>query len=366
VSNQPPIPSPARPPRPATRTPLVFLAMAGACVVAAGVGGYVAQSHRQAEIPTVEARPAQPRPAPAATLPSAPVTATPAAPAVPTPDAAGTPVPARSAEVEAASPVRPASVPAAEPVEKPTPGHKPSDANAPRTARVAAAGPAPQTHAPAPPARTADPAPAVEMPAPEPIPVADAQPPVPADAARSQAAKVSIAETFVIPADSVIGLELEHSVSSETAQPEDRVDARVARDVKIDGAVVIPAGSRVRGAVVRVENGGRFKERGRIEIRFHTLVLAGGDTQSIATDPLFREGENVGRKAGARIGASAAGGAIIGAIFGGEKGAAIGAAAGAGAGTAATAAQKPSEARFRAGAVVTVRLTAPLSITVEQ
>jgi hypothetical protein len=177
---------------------------------------------------------------------------------------------------------------------------------------------------------------------------------------------VSIAETFVIPADSVIGLEIEHSVSSETAQLEDRVDARVTRDVKVDGTVVIPAGSRVRGAVTRVENGGRFKERGRIEIRFHTLVLPGGDTQSIDTDTLFREGDDVGRKTGARIGASAVGGAILGAIFGGEKGAAIGAAAGAGAGTAVTAAQKQSEARFRAGAVVTVRLAAPLSITVQQ
>lgn len=173
-------------------------------------------------------------------------------------------------------------------------------------------------------------------------------------------------QTLTIPADAVIGLELEQSVSSETAQIEDRVDARVTRDVKIDGTTVIPAGSRVRGAVTRVENGGRFKERGRIEIQFHTLVLADGDTHSISTDALFREGESVGRKASAKIGASAAGGAIIGAIFGGEKGAAIGAAAGAGAGTAVTARQKPSEARFRAGSVVTVRLTAPVSITVQQ
>ncbi len=187
-----------------------------------------------------------------------------------------------------------------------------------------------------------------------------------AQSSGSTSTQVSIADTFVIAADSVIGLEIEHSISSETAQPEDRVDARVARDVKVDGTVVIPAGSRVRGEVTRVETGGRFKERGRIEIRFHTLVLADGDAHAIATDTLFREGENVGRKTGARIGATAAGGAIIGAIFGGEKGAAIGAAAGAGAGTAVTAAQKPSEARFRAGSVVTVRLAEPLSITVQQ
>jgi hypothetical protein len=206
------------------------------------------------------------------------------------------------------------------------------------------------------------------MAAPEPVAaVVEAAPAAqPEPAGRPSAARVSISETFTIPADSVVGLEIETNVSSQTAQVEDRVDARVTRDVKIDGTTVIPAGSRVRGDVVRVEHGGRFKERARLGIAFHTLVLPDGEALDIVTDPVFREGEEVGRKAGTRIGASAAGGAIIGAIFGGEKGAAIGAAAGAGAGTAVTAAQKPSEARFRAGSVVTVRLIAPVSITLEQ
>jgi hypothetical protein len=349
--------------------------------VAAGVGGYVAQSHRQTELPTVEARPAQPQTADPVAVPvTAPAAATPAsAPrsaaataGVPATSPATTAVPVEAAPAVASpgaagpapGPARRASAPAREPVEKPR-VQKPSDAGTPSAARVAVANPAPPIQAP-PPARTAEPAPAVEMPAVDPPAVADAGPPAPVEPVARPQAQVTIADTFTIPADSVIGLEIEHNVSSETAHPEDRVDARVTRDVKIDGTVVIPAGSRVRGAVTRVETGGRFKERGRIEIRFHTLVLPDGDSQSIATDTLFREGENVGRKTGARIGATAAGGAIIGAIFGGEKGAAIGAAAGAGAGTAVTAAQKPSEARFRAGSVVTVRLTAPVSITVQQ
>ena len=362
MSTQPPFPSPARPTRPAARTPVAFLAIAGACVIAAGVGGYVAQSHRTVELPAVEARPAQTAPAAAAQAPSAPSAVT--APA--TAETAAIPAPTDADEPQARS-ARPAS--ASEPVEKPVKAHKPSDANEPRTARVASAAPATQSNTPSAP-RTPEPASAVEAPASEPPAVADAQTPAapaePVAKPQQQAAKVEISETFTVPADSVIGLELEQTVSSETAQPEDRIDARVTRDVKVDGTTVIPAGSRVRGVVTRVENGGRFKDRGRIEIRFHTLVLAGGDTQSIATDPLFREGESVGRKSSARIGASAAGGAIIGAIFGGEKGAAIGAAAGAGAGTAVTATQKPSEARFRAGSVVTVRLTAPVMVTVQQ
>jgi hypothetical protein len=369
---QPPTPSPARPTRPSTRTPLIFLALAIVCVIAAGVGGYVAQSPRQTGLPTVEARPAQPSTVPAAkptpvseaaeassaaaepAQASDAVEATAAAAAAPVEAVPATPAPA---DATASLPKR-----SSPPVKKVVPAHEPSDATAPRIARVAPAVQAP----PSPPARSADPAPAIEMPSPEPPAVAEAPPVPPTEPLARPAARVSVSDTFVVPADSVIGLELEHSVSSETAQLEDRVDARVTRDVKIEGTTVIPAGARVRGAVTRVENGGRFKERGRIEIRFHTLVLADGDTQPIATDALFREGENVGRRTGARIGASAAGGAIIGAIFGGEKGAAIGAAAGAGAGTAATAAQKPSEARFRAGSVVTVRLRAPVSITVQQ
>jgi hypothetical protein len=372
VSTQPPTPSPARASRPAARTPLVFLAIAGASVAAAGVGGYVAQSQRQAEGTTVEARPAQPaRATAAATVPAG-------ASETPTPTHEAPPVTSMSSPVEpsytvSSAPAEPVqtrtSRATVQPRRAPEPGERrrrePAVPHA-RSARVAATAPVTQPVAP-PQARTAEPAPAVEMPAPDPPAVVEATPPPPIEpAVKPQSAQVSIADTFVIPADSVIGLEIEHSVSSETAQPEDRVDARVARDVKVDGTVVIPAGSRVRGEVTRVENGGRFKERGRIEIRFHTLVLADGDSLTIETDPLFREGENVGRKAGARIGATAAGGAIIGAIFGGEKGAAIGAAAGAGAGTAVTAAQKPSEARFRAGSVVTVRLTSPVSIAVQQ
>ena len=174
-------------------------------------------------------------------------------------------------------------------------------------------------------------------------------------------------QTFVVPADAVMGLEIEHSISSETARIEDRVEARVTRDVRGEGNVVlIPAGTRVRGEVTLVEGGGKFKDRARLAIKFHTLLLTDGQSVPIATDPLVREGDGVGQRTSTRIGASAAGGAIIGAIFGGQKGAAIGAAAGAGAGTAATAASRPSEARCRAGSVVTVRRTAPGSITIEQ
>src|SRR5580765_6283108 len=83
-------------------------------------------------------------------------------------------------------------------------------------------------------------------------------------------------EELVVSADSVIGLQTENRISSETARVEDRVEARVTRDVKVSDHVAIPAGSRAIGSVMQVERGGKFKEKARLGIRFHTLVLADG------------------------------------------------------------------------------------------
>jgi hypothetical protein len=173
-------------------------------------------------------------------------------------------------------------------------------------------------------------------------------------------------EELMIPADSVIGLRLEDSISSETARVEDRIEARVSRDVRINGEVAVPAGTRARGNVTLVEQGGKFKERARLGVRFHTLVLADGSTIPIQTETIYRDGQEVAKGSATKIGAGAAAGALIGAIFGGGKGAAIGAAAGGGAGTAAAAAGQRSQATLAAGSTVTVRLSSPATVTIEK
>ena len=73
----------------------------------------------------------------------------------------------------------------------------------------------------------------------------------------------------------------------ESARVEDRVDARVTRDVKVGDRVAIPAGARAIGSVMQVERGGKFKERARLGIRFHTLVLADGTRIPIATETIY-------------------------------------------------------------------------------
>ena len=84
----------------------------------------------------------------------------------------------------------------------------------------------------------------------------------------------------------------------------------------------------MEGSVTVVEKGGKFKERARLGIRFHQVVLADGTRMNITTDTIYRYGDAPGNSSAAKVGGGAVAGAILGAILGGAKGAAIGAAAG--------------------------------------
>jgi hypothetical protein len=189
----------------------------------------------------------------------------------------------------------------------------------------------------------------------EPVAVPELPPPPPP----------STYEELVVSADSVIGLQSETTVTSDHARVEDRVEARVTRDVKAGDRVAIPAGTRVIGAVSQVERGGKFGERARLSVRFHTIVLADGTRFPISTDAIYRDGAAPGKESAAKIGGGSAVGAIIGAIVGGAKGAAIGGIAGAGAGTAAVVAGDRNPATIRAGEPITVRLLSPVTVTIE-
>ena len=194
---------------------------------------------------------------------------------------------------------------------------------------------------------------AATPPLPEPVP--DVPPP----------AKPQFVEV-VVPASSVVGLHVSTSITSETAKVEDRVEARVTRDVIADGRVAIPAGTKVIGDVTLVERGGKMKDKARLGVRFHTLVLADGDQVPFRTDAILREGASPGAESARKIGGAAMGGAIIGAIIGGAKGAAIGSATGAAGGGAVVMAGDRNAATLPTGTIVTVRLTAPVAIDVER
>jgi hypothetical protein len=309
---------------------LAFAALAVACIAAAAGGGYLAS--RQNTVPM----PASAQTSQLAVQPPAPAPA-----AVPETEAvvADTkPAPAKRAE-------------------------KTREASAPKTARASATQPPPLANT-WPSTAAQAPVPAPPAPAIEPLkPEEHAAPPPPPPAPEPPQKQF---EDLMVSRDSVIGLQTETRVSSETAKVEDRVEARVTRDVRVADRIAIPAGSRAIGSVTLVERGGKFKEKARLGIRFHTLVLADGTRMPMNTETIFREGDSPAAGTAAKIGGGAVGGAIIGAILGGAKGAAIGAAAGGGAGTAATAAGSPSTVVLQPGTPLTVRLQSPVTITVER
>jgi type IV secretory pathway VirB10-like protein len=169
-----------------------------------------------------------------------------------------------------------------------------------------------------------------------------------------------------VPADSVLGLQLETSLSSDRARVEDRVDAKVTRDVRVGSRVAIPAGARVIGSVVQVGRGGKVRERAFLSVKFHTIVLPDSTELAISTDAVSREGESPAAKSAAKIGGAAVGGAILGAIFGGSRGAAIGGGLGAAGGTTAVMAGDRAAVMVPSGTLLTVRMLSPVTVTVEK
>jgi len=298
--------------------------------------------------------------------------------------AAGALITTRAGRTEAASeqPAPPASGLSVEESEGVVAAPPPDPAPAPKpapTVRESAprqpARPSPVASAPQAPARTA------QVPARTPVP-AEATPAAPAQAQAESPALPPIEAPRVVeapppppeprfvdlelPSQSVIGLQLETSVSSETAQVEDEVIARVTRDVKVGDRVAIPAGAKAHGEVTLVERGARVRERARLGVRFTSIVLSDGTRVPIDTEAIYREGSSVRNENAAKIGGGAIGGAIIGGILGGAKGAAIGSAIGGGAGTAAVAAGGRNTATLPSGSPVTVRIERPVTVTVEK
>src|SRR5260221_901986 len=311
---------------------LAFVALGFACIAAAAGGGYLAS--RQNTVPSPAAAQTALTPAPV-TGAARPVQETEAV------VSAAKAEPAPAAPKAAASVTRRAEPPARD--ARTTARREPTPALTSAGPNSAASPTQPPPAEPPQPAR-----------APEPEPPRPPEPPQ------------KTFEELVISPSSVIGLQIETPVTSERARVEDRVEGRVTRDIKVGDRVAVAAGARAVGSVTLVEKGGKMKERARLGIRFHTLVLADGTRLPIQPETIYRDGEAPGNAAAAKVGGGAVAGAILGAILGGGKGAAVGAAAGAGGGAAVVEAGDRKAATIRAGEAVTARILQPVTVTIEK
>lgn len=161
-----------------------------------------------------------------------------------------------------------------------------------------------------------------------------------------------------IPAGQEIDVRLQTSLSSSTAQVEDRFEATTVVDLFRGDEVLIPAGSTVRGIVRTVDRATRTDRKGQMTVSFDQVTVRGRTYPMRGTVTEAIESSGVKGEAG-RIGAGAGVGAIIGGIIGGVKGALLGVLIGGGGTIAAT---EGKDVTLDAGTILRVRLDTPPAI----
>jgi hypothetical protein len=172
------------------------------------------------------------------------------------------------------------------------------------------------------------------------------------------------AETWAarpLPAETAIPVALETTLSSATSRPEDRVIAKVRADVLSGSAVVVPAGSELRGHVVTVRRPGKVKGRGYLSFSFNEMVVK-GKAYRIATRTIGIEAPDSHGKDAKVIGGATGAGAVVGALVDGKEGAVKGALVGAGAGTGVVLTTRGEDVTLPAGSPWRVRLVKPLDL----
>lgn len=166
------------------------------------------------------------------------------------------------------------------------------------------------------------------------------------------------AEPGVVPYGTELDVRLERALSSDTAQVEDRFEATTVVDLREEGRVLIPAGSRVRGVVTAVRNAGRLERKGELQLSFDQITVNGRNypLRATVTEALESGGY---REDAEKIGTGAAVGAILGGILGGVRGAITGILIGGGGVVAAT---EGEDVNLPAGSILRVRLDQDLDV----
>ncbi|HWP02569.1 MAG TPA: hypothetical protein VNL96_03870 [Gemmatimonadaceae bacterium] len=170
----------------------------------------------------------------------------------------------------------------------------------------------------------------------------------------------------VIAAGTTLSLTASQKVCTNTHKVGDRFTATLAQAVSGSNGAYIPAGSPVTIEVTELHRSQSANDQ--IVMGFKVVSLAVGDKiyypeAEVTTAQITRVRATSGSEDAKKVVGGAVAGAIIGQILGRDrKGTLIGAAAGAAAGGAAAAATADYDGCVDAGAPLTVKLTAPLSV----
>ena len=182
-----------------------------------------------------------------------------------------------------------------------------------------------------------------------------------ADAAKTAMKKALEPKPLVVPADTVIAVVLDQTLSSKTSKSGDRFSATVESPIEVEGKVAIPKGARAEGVVNEAKAAGRFKGASALSLTL-TSVTVNGKDHEIQTSAATMSRKGKGKRTAAMVGGGAAGGAAIGAVAGGGKGSAIGALIGAAAGTGGAGLTGNRDITLAAETALDFKLLQPVSI----
>jgi hypothetical protein len=166
------------------------------------------------------------------------------------------------------------------------------------------------------------------------------------------------------PAGSELRLELTTALSTETAEIETPVSARLKGPVVVDGVTVLPADAVFHGHVTEADRPGRVRGRAHLAFRF-TEVEIGKQRDPVRTHSVSFDGDATKSEDAVKVGAGAGIGAAIGAIVGGGSGAAKGAAIGGAAGAGTVLATRGRDVVLPVGSDVNATLASPYEMRVE-
>ena len=227
----------------------------------------------------------------------------------------------------------------------------------------------------------------------QPAPVTEALTPPPASApaaATNQASKDALAEqkainerqaeknaqlqqelerlkprVVTLPAGTVVPVRTIAELSTKNLTDGATFEAQLDQNLVAGDVVVAKAGSRVNGVVVTSDPGGKVKGVASLTVGARAIVGTKNNIIAVKTDSYTVEAKSTKKKDAVRTGVATGVGAVIGGIAGGGKGAAIGAGVGAGAGVATNAATRGDAAVIPAEQLMELKLTAPVSITIQ-
>ena len=177
------------------------------------------------------------------------------------------------------------------------------------------------------------------------------------------------AHSVDIPAGTTFDVEMITPVDTRTSSTGDRIEAKLAAPIVVDGKVVAEAGAKVTGEVSDIQKASRHKgedDRAFIALTFNSLETTDGPKALHATVN-NAEGKMVAKGTSTRdkliIGGSTVAGAIVGRVAGGStKSTIIGAVGGAAAGTGAMLMVKGHELTIEEGAKVSMRVDKPITV----